>query len=179
MKGPAIATLAVLAVAGLGFGASEVLVPSKATTAVENAANDRLRAPGDPYNLLGGTTRCTYLNGYGALITVELELVAASDINPFRPAYSAQEIEALHDRKVKKLPVLKDTLRALMVSSADTLTSLPPNERVAVEARLWHFRWEDSKGIPDRIFMSAEKSKLLTAKANPAALAVVVEEQDQ
>jgi len=179
VKGPAIAALAVLTIAGLGFGASEALVPVNATAAVENAANDRFRASGtDPYEFLG-TARCTYINGYGALITLELQLVYASNVNPFRPAYSPEEIASLHDRKLKKLPVFKDTLRALMASSATTLDSLPLNQRIAVEARLWHFRWEDNKGMPERIFMSAEKSKLLAAKANPAALAAAIEEQDQ
>lgn len=179
MRTPVVVALTMLVVSGLGWGAAETLVSTKSMNAVEDAMNDKLRISGaDPYVMLG-TARCTYLPGYGALITVELQLVYAANVNPFRPAYSPEEIASLHDRKLKKLPVFKDTVRALMVSSATTLDSLPLNQRVAVEARLWHFRWEDNKGMPERIFMSAEKSKLLEAKANPAALAALVEEQDQ
>jgi hypothetical protein len=143
--------------------------------AAENAVNDRLRAPGpDAYDLIG-TARCTYLDGFGALISVELQLVFVTGINPFRPAYSPAEIAALHDRKLKKVPALRELMRSLMVNSATALDSVPPNERIALEARLWHSNWEDSKGIPSRIFMSAEKSKLLSTPS-PAA---IIDEQDQ
>jgi hypothetical protein len=172
--------LAGLVIAGLVFGASEAQISSKTMIAVENAMNDRFRAPDgpDPYDLLG-TARGTYLDGYGALITVELQLVYTSGINPFRPAYSPQEIAALRERKLKKLPVLRDAMRSLMASSAVTLDSLPLNQRVAIEARLWRYGWEDSKGLPRRILMSAEKSKLLAAKADPAALAAAIDDQEQ
>ena len=179
MRSPVVVTLSVVLMAGIGFAAADAIVPTRATAAVEDAVNDKLRAPGaDQYDLLG-TARCTYLNGYGALITAELQLVYTSGVNPFRPAYTPQEIAALRDRKLKKLPVLKDAMRSLMASSAATLDSLPLNQKVAFEARLWRFRWEDSKGIPERIFMSAEKSKLLSAQGNAAALAAAVEEHEQ
>ena len=179
MKTPVAVAVAALAIAGLGFGASEALVSAKTMAAVEDAMNDAFRAPGaEPYVILG-TARGTYLGGYGALMTVELQLVEVPQINPFRPSYSPQEIAVIRDRKLKKLPVLREAMRGLLASSAMTLDSLPLNEHVAIEARLWQYRWEDSKGIPQRIFMSAEKSKLLAARSNAAALAAVIDEQEQ
>jgi hypothetical protein len=171
--------VAALAIAGLAFGTTEPQVSSKAIAAVEAMVNDKFRVPGpDPYDLLG-TARTTWLEGYGALTTVEIELVYVSGITPFRPAYSPQEVASLHDRKVKKLPVLKDTMRTLIAGTATALDSVPPNQHIAFEARLWHFSWEDAKGIPQRIFMSGEKSKILAAQGSPAALAAAIEEQAQ
>ena len=171
--------LIVLAAAGLLFGATESRLSNKAIDTVQAMVNDKFRVPGpDAYDLLG-TARCTYLEGYGALTTVEIELVFVSGITPFRPAYTAQEIAALRERKLKKVPILKDDMRRILANSAAAFDSVPPNERIAIEAKLWHYSWEDSKGIPQRILMSAEKSKLLGAQGSPAALAAVIEEQVQ
>ena len=171
--------LVVLIAASLLFGAGESRLSTKSIDAVEGMVNDKFRTPGpEPYDLLG-TARCTYLDGWGALTTVELELVYVTAPNPFRPAYTPQEIATLHDRKLKKLPVLKDAMRSILANSAAALDSVPPNQHIAMEAKLWRYSWEDSKGIPQRIFMSAEKSRLLAAQGSPANLAAVIEEQIQ
>ncbi len=142
--------------------------------------NDKFRAGAsvDPYDLLG-TARTTYLEGYGALMSVELELVYVAPLNPFRPTYSPQEIAAMRDRKLKKLPVLKEAMRSLMATAGTTLDSIPGNERISMEVRLWKYNWEDSRGLPSRVFMTAEKSKLLAAQANHTDLAAVILEQEQ
>jgi hypothetical protein len=141
--------------------------------------NDKFRSvTADPYDLLG-TARGTYLDGYGAVFTIELQLVYITPPSPFRPAYSPQELAALHDRKMKKLPVLKEAMRGLMASSVNTLDSMPGNEHIAMEAILWRYSWEDSHGIPQRVLMTAEKSRLIEAQASHADLAGVIEEQEQ
>jgi hypothetical protein len=167
-------------VAGLLVGATEPRVSSKALEAVEGMVNSKFgRGLGaDPFDLLG-TAHCTYLDGFGAAITLELQLVYVSGPTPFRLTYSPQEIAALHERKLKKLPVLKDAMRSILAGSATTLDSVPPNQRIAMDAKIWHYSWEDSKGIPQRILMFAEKSKLLEAQGSPTALAAVIEEQVQ
>ena len=106
---------------------------------------DKFRATRPGRLRIAGTARCPYLEGYGALTSVEIQLVFVSGITPFRPAYSAQEIAALHDRKLKKIPVLKDAMRGILASSALALDSVPPNEHIALEAKLWHYSWEDSE----------------------------------
>lgn len=174
-----VPALTALAIAGLAFGSTEAGVSNKALEAVEGMVNDKFRGPGpDPYDVLGAA-HCAYIEGYGAITTVEIQLIYVSGVNPFRPAYSPQEIAAVRDRKLKKLPVLRDAMRALIASSATALDSVPPNQRIAIDAKLQHFSWEDSKGIPQRILMSAEKSKILAAQGSPAALAAAIEEQGQ
>jgi len=76
--------LAGLAAAALCFAAAEAVVSPATIAAVEGTINQTLSiGPADPYELLG-TARGTYLNGYGALFTVQLDLVNAGPISPIR-----------------------------------------------------------------------------------------------
>jgi len=66
------------------------------------------------------------------------------------------------------------------VNASGTLEGLAPNERIAMEAILFNYSWEDTKGIPRRVFMSAEKQKLAKAThAGQPELAAIIEEQEQ
>src|SRR5262249_56123178 len=84
-----------------------------------------------PFVLLG-TTRGAYLAGYGAVFTVEVNLVPVAGLSPFRPAYSPQEIQNLNKQKREKLVLLKAGLRQLLVDQAATLSLVPPPEKVAL-----------------------------------------------
>ena len=172
-------TLILLAVTVLCLGATEPRVSRKALAGVEGAMNDKFRAvTTDPYDLLG-PARGTYLDGYGAVFTIEVQLVHAEPPNPFRPAYTPADLAALHDRKLKRLPAMKETMRGLMAEACNTLDAMPGDEKISMEAILWRYSWEDSRGIPQRVLLTAEKSKLLDAAANHASLASVITEQEQ
>jgi hypothetical protein len=172
-------TILLLAVAVLAFGATEPRISRKALAGVEGAVNDKFRSvTADPYDLLG-PARGTYLDGYGAVFTIELQLVYVAPPNPFRPAYSAAELAAVRERKLKRLPVLKEAMRSLMAGAGNTLDAMPGNEKISIEAILWQYNWEDSRGLPQRVQMTAEKGRLLEAAANHADLASVITEQDQ
>ena len=83
---------------------------------------------------------------------------------------------------MKKLAILRENMRSLMMNAGGTLEGLSPNERVAMEAVLLYNPWEDSRGMPRRLFMSAEKQKLLDARAahaGSAELAGLIEEQER
>ncbi|HWE48247.1 MAG TPA: hypothetical protein VG273_00555 [Bryobacteraceae bacterium] len=174
-----VPAIAALAIAGIAWGAGEARVSNKSLEAVESMVNDKFRGAGpDPYDVLAAA-HCTYLEGYGAITTVEIQLIYLSGVNPFRPAYSPQEIANVRERKLKKLPILRDAMRSLLAASATRLDSVPPEQRIALDASLQHFSWEDSRGIPQRLLMSGEKSKILAAQGSPAALAAAIEEQVQ
>lgn len=177
--------LLLVVTATLCFAATEPRVSLASIHAAEAMVNDKFSPRGaDPFDLLGNA-RGTYLDGYGALFTFELDLVNAGGlvISPFRPAVTPEEIAAMRDRKLKKLPELKDAMRSLMVDASTTLEGLPPGEHIAVEATLFNFSWEkNGKEMPRRVFMSAEKQKLLDARASHASqadLAAIIEEQDR
>jgi hypothetical protein len=177
--------LFVIASATFCFAAIELPVSRASIQAVEGSVNERFGVrSADPYDLLG-TARGTYLEGYGTVFTFEVDLVNAGGLvmSPFRQTITPEELASLRDRKLKKLPELKDAMRTLLMNASTTLEALPPNERVSMEAILFSFSWEkNAKEMPRRIFMSAEKQKLLDAKANhatPVDLAVIIDEQDR
>jgi len=181
-----VRALLLIAAATLCFAATESRVSRASILAVEGSVDQTLKAPSaEPYELLG-LTRGTYLEGYGTLFTFEVDLVSTGGlltVGPFGRPLTADQLAKLRDRKLKKLPELKETMRSLIVNAGSTLEGLPPNERIAMEAILLNNPGEkNGKEIPRRIFMSAEKQKLLDAKANhatPAELAAIVEEQDR
>jgi hypothetical protein len=175
--------LAIVA-ATLCFAATEPRISRATIVAVEKSIDEKFSArTGDPYDVLGNA-RGTYLEGYGALFTTELDLVNTGPLtlSPFKPSISKEEVATTRDRKLKKLVILRENMRTLMVNASGTLEGLPPNEHVAMEAVLLYFPWEESKGMPRRVFMSAEKQKLLNAKAAHAGqpeLAAIIEEQER
>lgn len=171
--------LLLAALASLCFAGTESPVSTKSIQAVEDNLNGafRVNVP-DPYTLLG-TARGTYIENYGTLFTVELQLVFVSPPNPFRPVVSEQEKASIHERKLKKLPVLRELMETQMLNASKTLDGLPLNQHVAMEAILLSFSFEDSKGLPQRIYMTAEKGKLLEAEARHADLSTVIQEQDR
>jgi hypothetical protein len=176
--------LLAITAATLCFAAAESRVSRATILAVESGINEKLSArSADPYDLMG-MARGTYLEGYGALFTVELDLINAGPLNlsPFKPTISKEEVATTRERKLKKLAMLKDSMRSLMVAASGTLEGLPANERVGMESILFNYSWEDSRSIPHRVFMSAEKQKLLDARATHAGqpeLAAIIEEQER
>ena len=174
--------LLLVAAAALCLAGTESRVSRNSIVLVENSINEKLASySGDPYDVLGNA-RGTYLEGYGALFTVELDLINTGPINPnpFKQKITTQEVATARERKLKKLAMLRENMRSLMMNACGTLEGLPPNEHVAIEAVLLYNKWEDSVGMPRRLFMSAEKHKLLDARAAHAGqpeLAAIIEEQ--
>jgi hypothetical protein len=174
-----VKALLLVALATLCFAATESPVSMKSIQAVEDNLNNvfRVNTP-DPYNLLG-TARGTYIEGYGTLFTVEMQLIYVTPPNPFQPVISPQELASIHDRKLKKLPLLRQVMQNQLVNASKTMDGLPLSQHVAMEAILFTFSFENSKDVPQRIFMTAEKGKLFEAQANHTDLSTVIEEQDR
>ena len=180
-----VAGIAGIAAATLCFAATESRVSRAAILAVEGSMNERFSArSADPYDLLG-PARGTYLEGYGTLFTFEVDLANAGGLimSPFKQTITPEELAGLRDRKLRKLSEMKDTMRTVMMNAGATLEGLPPDEHVAMEAILFSYSWEkNAKEMPRRVFMTAEKQKLLDARANHATqsdLAAIIEEQDR
>lgn len=176
--------LIAISAATLCFAAAESPVSLASLSAMEGTINRTLSAgAADPYELLVNA-RGTYLNGYGTLFTFELDLINAGAFNPnpFKPKVTPQETAMTHDRKVKNLAILKDSMRTLMMNASGTLEGMPSNERVSMEAILFYYSWENSRDLPRRVLMSAEKQKLLDAKAahaGPQELAAIIDTQER
>jgi hypothetical protein len=161
------------------FAATESRVPRSQILEVEGSINDKFHSnTTEPYDVLG-QARGTYLEGYGALFTVELQLVPVTPPNPFKPTISEAEKQSIHDRKLKKVVELRKAMYGLMSGASNTLTKLPPDQQISMEAVLWYFNWEYQRDLPKRLFMTVEKDKLQDAIAKHADLSSVIEEQER
>ena len=134
----------------------------------------------DPFYLLGNT-RGVYLDGYGAVFTAELNLVAAAVITPFRPSFTPEQIEKLRQKKLTRLEPLKKVMRTMMVDSATSLKSVPANENIAVGVSLFYYSWEDTRELPSQVLMEARRGSLLdfeTGRLNPEQLNSAIRVQE-
>jgi len=176
-------TLLMIGLATLCFAATEPAVSLSSLKTVEASINDRMRSNiNDPYDLLG-PARGTYLEGYGAVFTVEMNLVLVSPLtfSPFKPTLSDKELLDLHERKAKKVDGLKVMMRELMTSASKSLPGLPPQERIVMEAFLFNYRWENSRGLPHRLVLTATKQQLVDASnrhSTPAELAALFTDEE-
>jgi hypothetical protein len=176
--------LAIAAAAALCFAATESRVSRASILLVEHSINEKFEtASTDPFYVLGDA-RGTYLEGYGALFTSEVNLInnGLYNPNPFKQTVSKAEITASRERKLKNFTILKDSMRSLMMNASGTLDGLPPNEHIAMETILFSYSWEENRAVPHRLFMTALKQKLLDAKAahaGQAELASIIEEQER
>jgi hypothetical protein len=167
---------------GIVSAESEPVVSVSALKAVE-AATDKQFQPDatDPWDLLG-EARGTYLPGYGAVFTFEMNLVNVTPISPFHMTVTPQEVKSIHERKLRKLVLLKGAMRDLLVKAASSLNTLPPAEQITFEAYIFAFSFEDRTGLPRRLTVTANRQKLLDAvalHATPADLAAIIEVQEE
>jgi len=143
---------------------------------VEKSLDERFRGLWDdnPYLLLG-TTRGVYLENYGAVFTMEVDLV----VNPtslMHANVTKDEVVKFHQKKMERIPILKKALRDALVATAGSLDSVPPEEQITIVAFLSnHPSWEDMNAIPTQITVQAPRKKLLDAqRAGTAAVDAVI-----
>lgn len=133
---------------------------------VERSLSDRLRsneALSTMYVLW--RPRGAYLEGYGAVFTIELNLVPMGDISPFQKAYSAEQKRQLNIRKRQRLEDLTEQARVMLVDAAKQLKVLPEGEKVALAVTLFHYNWEDVTDLPSQLVVQAPRSTLLAGAA--------------
>lgn len=119
-----------------------------------------------------GATRAVYLDGYGVVFSTELELSPSAAPNPFRPAFSKEDVARLKEKKRVRIAFLKETMRNMLASFAAGLNTLPANENVALAVTIPYFRWEDSDGLPRQIVMVAPRRILIADMIPPDAVKV-------
>jgi len=165
----------------LGAAAPQPVMEGRAVRAAiktsERAIDERVQqmTARAPFALLG-TTRGAYLAGYGAIFTLEVNLVPVAAVSPFRPPYSPQEIQSLNRQKREKLGALKAGLRKLMAEQAAALSQVPAQERIALVVTLFNFNWEDTTELPSQLVSQAKRQSLLEAqRAGPEAIERAIE----
>ncbi len=144
---------------------------------VERGFDASLTRPGQqyPFDMLG-STRAVYLNGYGVVLTAELNLIIAPRITPFRQFISKEEVERVRSQKLANLEVLRRIMREHLRTAASLLGDLPPGEQVVISVALFYYSWEQKDGLPSQILMQASKGALLRSAGPALDAAVRVEE---
>lgn len=179
---PMIALAGVVAACVSLAGTAPPQVTRAAMAAVEKNFDNRLEHISvDSPLLLLGMTRAVYLEGYGAVLTAEVNLTPGAGASPFRPAITKEDIVRIRQKKLDRLPALKGAMREMLVAAAGSLDTVPVEERLVVGVTLFHFSWEDSSGLPSQILMQAPRKALLdfqTGRRKPAALESVVQVQE-
>jgi hypothetical protein len=114
----------------------------------------------DPLDLLG-TTRGVYLDGYGAVFTAELSLIITPSTNPFRQTISEELKAQVHQKKVARVPLLKQAMKEMMKTAALTLIQVPDGQQFVFAVRLDYLKWEDTMGLPGLILIRADRKSAL------------------
>jgi hypothetical protein len=141
--------------------------------AMEKSLDERIsRLWSDVPYLLIGPTRGVYLDGYGAVFTAEVKLVADRR-SLMAPNVSKAEVAQAHQQALDRIPMLKKALSEALVSTAASLDTVPAQEQVTIVAFLDHYVWEDQSGMPTQVTVQAVKGKLLEAQQAGKAASVI------
>ena len=128
---------------------------------VEIAMDNRLLAlTNDDQVEILGTTRGLYLDGYGAVFTTEVSLILTPSLSPFRQKMPEQDVKRIHDRKLGRVPLVRQAMKEMMAAAAKALDGIPPREQIVLSMRFLYQSWEDTAGLPSQIVMKATKSGL-------------------
>jgi hypothetical protein len=130
--------------------------------------------PSDPMQIMA-STQGVYVPGFGAVFTAQVDLIVTPTLSPFRRTMSSADKQRILKRKVERLPVIRQQMRQLLTAAATSLKDLPPDEQVVLAVSIFHFGWEDTRGLPAQIVMQAERSEMLKRAA--ADNAIRIEEQ--
>ena len=109
-----------------------------------------------------GATRSVYLGGYGAVLSIEVNLVPTANLSPCRQSYTAEEIRQLNFHKRSSMEPLLLKMREILIQDGTALSELAADEHVTLAIKLFHFPWEDRTQLPGQIVMSATRGSLLS-----------------
>lgn len=155
----------------LAPGADKILVTRTSIAGVERHFDENLRrtfgldSPVEMIVLPLGV----YLDRFGIVFTSELNVLQTAGQSPFRPQVTAAEISRVREMKLKRIPGLKEQMRKLLVRAAAELDAVPLNEQVVLGLTLFYWHWEDTKGLPAQIVMTATRGALLEMKSGRSA----------
>lgn len=130
-------------------------------TDLERGFDGKLSATGapDPISLVGNT-RGLYLAGCGVIFTTDAMLVTTIGNTPFHQVTPQEKIQ-VHQRKLDRLPLLKQVMVEMMKNAAGALRTLPETDQVVVAVRLFYLPWEDTTGLPGQVLMRANRKAAL------------------
>jgi len=107
----------------------------------------------------------------------ELNLAAGTPISPFHPNITADEVKRIHDRKMERLPKLKEAMQQMLMDSAKSMDPVPADEQIVLAISFFYWNWENKDGLPAQIVMHAPKKLLLDARTSASAKSFIVSDE--
>ena len=114
---------------------------------------------------LAGVTRGLYLEGFGVVFSLEVNVVPTPNISPFFRGYNEEQKRALNRRKQERLKLLEARAREILVHEAAKVEALPADETLALAISLFYYNWEYITGLPFQMVVQAPKRVLLDHEA--------------
>src|SRR5258708_23793001 len=169
MRTVAIASLLLCALP-IGSMADKSKVSRAAIQAIEGNMDSHLMKlwPDDPMQVLG-LTQGAYINGFGAVCMSEVNLAPGAGITPFHQTITKDELTRMHDKKLTRLPKLKDAMQEMLLNSASSLDSVPASEQITLGITLFYWLGENTEGLPAQVVMRAPTRGLGNVKTGMAA----------
>jgi len=125
--------------------------------------------------LLLGPARGVYLDSYGAVFTIEVNLISISPAQfMFKPVNTKEDVAQHKQKKLSRLPELRRALREALVEAAVSLNAMPPDEQIVIVAILAKYQWEDMSGVPLQIRVQATRKQLLELRKNDKGLEAAI-----
>jgi hypothetical protein len=142
---------------------------------VETSLDDRVKSlwADNPFSIIR-PTRGLYLDGYGAVFTVDVSPVL-STTSMMHPTVTKDEVVKAHKVRLERVAQLRTAMGAAVADAASSLDPVPADEQVTLVVYLKYHDWEDISGTPGQMTFRGKKKALIDAKrAGAAALAQVV-----
>jgi hypothetical protein len=131
---------------------------------VETSLDDRVKSlwADNPFSIIR-PTRGLYLDGYGAVFTVDVSPVM-STTSMMHPTVTKDEVTKAHKVRGERIGQLRSAMRAAVADAASSLDPVPADEQVTLVVYLQHHEWEDISGMPGQITFRGKKKALIDAK---------------
>lgn len=106
-----------------------------------------------------------YLEDFGVVFTLEVNVVPMANVSPFNPGYTEEQLLRLNQRKRERLDDLKTLATDILVNEAVRLEAVPRDGQIALVISLFHFTWEKTTGLPSQVVFQAKRDDLLNREA--------------
>jgi hypothetical protein len=146
---------------------------------MEKIVNGQLQSmfPDEPWILLG-FARGFYVEGIGIVFSADISLANGPAVTPFSPNPRKDLLVAQHEKKQKRLPVLREAMYAMVRNLSNFMVAMPQDEQVILAVSLMRSPWEIGNDIPAQIVMHVQRGKLLESMTRNAALNTVVKAEE-
>ena len=167
MTRAAITFVLAVAITAMGTAPAAELSPASRQLRAELRTVERSidRGFGETSMVMIGNTRGGYLQEFGAVFTLEINIVPMANLSPFKPSYTEGELRKLNQRKRDRLPELEELAAGILVEEAAKLGAIPEKEKIALMISLLHFTWEDTGDLPAQVVIQAPRRALLDRHA--------------